>query len=337
MRRLRSEKSFSKYKPHVGRWRRFLDNRKKEKREKAFLKHNKKFRRQGQPQVIIHKKKRAPLAIPFWLKIVLLVAFIVCWIILLAYLPYFKITKVVCAGLDNISKSDIENFVRDNYFNKGSVLPEANYFMVNAGKISEGLKNKFVLESVSVHKIFPDTLEIDVKEKEPQLVYDNGKKYFLMDANGVAVKYLFDAEPNEFIKHILSVPSSSTSTEPLVTITHNPGYARIKKLCRDYPILYDKRNLDVTEKEQDILPAEIIAGVRSLQKAIEGSGVGDVRYYILSDLNTGVTAITENKYKLYFSLNSDPANQILNLKNILSSNQPAEYVDLRFGNRVYWK
>jgi len=337
MRRFRSEKSFNKYKPHVGRWRRFWDNHQKKKREKSFIKQNKKFRRRAQPQVLIQKRRRKPLAIPPAIKILLLAAFFICWFILLMYLPYFKITKVVCAGLDNISKSDIENYVRDNYFKMGHILPEANYFLVSTGRISEGLKNKFVLESVSVHKIFPDTLEIDIKEKEPQLIYDNGTKYFLLDANGVAVKYLYDAGPGEFVNHTLSAPTSSTSTEPLVVTVHIPNYAKVKMMIRDYPILYDKRNLDVSENEQNILPPEIIASIRSLQKAVEGSGVGDVRYYVLSDLNTGVIAITDNKYKIYFSLNSDPADQISNLKNTLLANHPSEYIDLRFGNRVYWK
>ena len=282
-------------------------------------------------------------------KIIFLAIFFTIWIVCLAYIPYFRVNKINYSGLKNTDKNDLNQFINENFLSKKSILPLNDYFFINTNKIASDLYAKFDFETVEVKKVFPNQLDVSVKEKISSIIYDNGKKYFLLDSEGTVIKYLKDVEPYEMgIKtatsglDLLTVSASSTfadTSTPTNTSTsnHTPDYKKISTLFGSYPLVYDRRGLDVELKQENVLPAEHIATIIEWYKALNEQGTGKPEFFILDNLNSGVIIDTTNPWNILFQPKNDTLTQINNLKNTISTIKPKQYVDLRYGDKIYWK
>lgn len=334
MKHFRSEYAFQKYKPHLN-WRqrvaRFF-----RKRQYIVPTPSDSFGYKTNPFKTQKKsiKKRG-------LFIVFLVLLAV-WVGCLAYIPYFGINQTTYFGLNNISRDEMDGFIYENFLNKKSWLPSSNYFFVNTEKIREELNKKFAFESVLVTKKFPNQLSVDVKEKTSSIIYDNGRKYFLLDSGGVAIKFLKDVESYEYTQKLATgtadmLLASSTIILTTTTIEHAPDYKKINKLFGNYPIIYDRRAMEVEIKQTNILPAEHIAAIIAWHKTLAEQGIATPKFFVLDNLNSGVAIETEKIWNVFFQPKNNNDAQIVALKEILPTIKPREYIDLRFGEKVYWK
>lgn len=335
MKHFRSEYAFQKYKPHLS-W-----------RKKVLRFFRKKQYTIATPQDSFHYKTnpfkvhKKPSKIK--VKLIIFITFMAAWIVGLAYIPYFKINKINYSGLNNTTKNELDDFINQNFLNKKSILPLNDYFFINTGKISGDLYQKFAFETVEVTKIFPNQLNVSIKEKISSVIYDNGKKYFLLDSGGTAIKYLRDVEPYEMAQKIVSssadILAANTTSTPISASTaeHLPDYKKINKLFGNYPIIYDRRGFDVDVKQENILPPEHIAAVIAWYKALAEQGIARLKFFTLDNLNSGIAIDTTDPWDILFQPKNNNEAQINTLKEILPTIKPQQYVDLRFGEKVYWK
>ncbi len=335
MKHFRSEYAFQKYKPHVGWKKRILQFFRKKKYTIATPSDS--FNYKTNPYKV-HKKPRK-----IQIKLILFILFFLVWTICLAYIPYFKINKIDYYGLNNTTKTELDQFIYNNFLNKKGILPLNNYFFINTGRISGDLYNKFALESVEITKIFPNQLDVSIKEKISSVIYDNGKKYFLLDSGGNAIKYLRDVEPYEMASKIVSssagMPFVGTSSTPLSASSteHVPDYKKINKLFGNYPIVYDKRGFDVEIKQGGVLPTDHIAAIIAWYKILTEQGIAHLKFFTLDNLNSGIVINTTDPWNILFQPKNNNEAQINTLKEILPTIKPQQYVDLRFGEKVYWQ
>lgn len=346
MKHFRSEYAFQKYKPHVS-W-----------RKKVLRFFRKKQYTIQIPQDSFHyktnpyKKHKKPSSVKG--KLTILAVLLAVWTAALAYTPYFRINKINYSGLNNTTKNELDEFIYQNYLNKKSLLPLNDYFFINTDKISGDLYKKFAFETVEVTKIFPSQLNISIKERTSSIIYDNGKKYFLLDSGGTAIKYLRDVEPYEIAQKTasssadllapqsdlvsagLAINASSTPVSASTT-EHTPDYKKINKLFGNYPIVYDQRKFDVEVKQENILPAEHISAIIAWYKTLTEQGMGQPEFFILDNLNSGIVIGTTDPWDIIFQPKNNNDAQINTLKEILRTIKPQHYVDLRFGEKVYWK
>lgn len=338
MKHFRSEHAFEKYKPHVSWYKKLLRIfRKKPSAPSASFEntHYKSNPFRSQKKTSTSK-----------IKMILLFILTAFWMACLAYLPYFKITKVEYSGLNNTTKQEIDAFISEHYLNKPSRLPLNNYFLISDDKLTKDLYSNFSFENVEVTKVFPGKLEINVTEKISSVIYDTGSKYYLLDSGGTVIKYLTDTEASETIKktastipQLLLITSSTTSTPVINTTTyeHIPNNEKINKLFGDYPIVYDRRNLEINIKQTNILPENYISAIISWYKFLNEQGRTSPKFFVLDDLNSGIAIDTTVSWNIIFQPKKDTEIQIRTFREILSSIKPREYVDLRFGEKVYWK
>ncbi|KKR34755.1 MAG: Cell division protein DivIB [Candidatus Magasanikbacteria bacterium GW2011_GWA2_40_10] len=336
MKQFRSEYAFKKHKPHVSWQKRFL--RFFRKKQYVIASTQDSFHYKTNP-FKIHKK---PSKIK--IKLIIFAALFTVWIIGLAYIPYFKVNKVSYFGLNNMTKNEMDRFVYDNFLNKKSILPLNNYFFINIDKISGSLYKTFAFETVEVTKVFPNQLDIKIKEKISSIIYDNGKKYFLLDSGGTAIKYLKDVEADEIMQttassssvDILSVNTSSTPANTS-SVAHTPDYKKTNKLFGNYPIIFDRRGFDIEIKQENILPAEHITTIIAWYKTLSEQGIANPKFFSMDNLNSGVVIDTAEEWKILFQPKNNNDAQISTLKEILLTIKPQQYIDLRFGEKVYWK
>ena len=336
MKHFRSEHAFEKYRPHLS-WRQKIARFFRKKQYNAVP-----IAQPTHYKTNPFKQKKDVGTSKF--KLILLVIVLSFWVACLAYIPYFKINKITYSGLENNTEAELGNIIYPNYLNKKSWLPLNNYFLINADKIAARLYDSFSFETVQVTKVFQ--LNIIVKEKISSVIYDNGKKYFLLDDRGVAIKYLADVEAGEIVKKVatsspfsLLSATSTTSTSIFTTTTfeHVPNFEKIKKQFGNYPIIYDKRAPEINLKQMDVLPAEHIAAAISWHRYLSQEGVERLKFFVLEDLNAGMAIDTTDPWNIVFQPKSSTESQIITLKETLTQIKPKEYVDLRFGEKVYWK
>ena len=335
MKHFRSEYAFQKYKPHLS-WRKRMARFFKKKQyivptpADSFGYKANPFKT---PKKSIRKK------VMFFI----FPALLAFWIACLAYIPYFKVNKTVYLGLNNTGRNEMDSFIYENFLHKKSWLPADNYFFINTEKIRRELNKKFAFETVAVIKKFPHELIIDVKEKISSIIYDNGKKYFLLDSGGTVIKYLKDVEPGEFTLKIITtsvdtlLSGTATTTLSTSTLKHAPDYRKITKLFGVYPIIYDERGLAVETRQENILPPEHISAIIAWYKALTEQGIATPNFFVANNLNSGIVIKTDKPWDILFQPKNNNDSQIIALKEILPTIKPQEYIDLRFGEKVYWK
>lgn len=339
MKHFRSEYAFKKHKPHES-WRkrvlRFF-------RKKQYIvpTNQDTFHYKTNP-FKVHKKPRK-----IKIRLIIFAVFLLAWTICLAYIPYFRITKINYFGLTNTAKSELDEFIYGKFLNKKSILPLNNYFFINKDKISGNLYERFSFENVEVIKTFPNQLDVNIKEKISSVIYDNGKKYFLLDSGGTVIKYLKDVEPYELLQTTSSASvdifvqnTTSTTSSPIMSnldIKHVPDYKKVYQSFGAYPIVYDKRGLEVEVKQENILPAEHIAAVIAWYKTLTEQGIANPKFFTLDNLNSGIAVDTDKSWVILFQPKNNTDTQISTLKEILHTIKPQEKIDLRFGEKVYWK
>jgi|GEM_PF-1779645 len=280
------------------------------------------------------------------------------WLSLMLYLPYFTINNVTFNGLKIIKQTDIKLATEQEFFTPKLGYPASNFFLVNKKNISDFLQNKYALNNITVEKIFPNTLKITVEEKITSVIYDNGYAYYLMGEDGTIIKHLRDVHNSEFVlatdtpKIIISTTTPSTtvklsnikisavnttaSSNQFTNTTHIPAYGEMLMEYGRYPLLYDLRHESALENTT-IMAATSIKGLLAFYNALEKGKLAMVTYTTISEIDGGITLYTTQPWKIFIQPANDIAAQINNLKIILNSSKPKEYIDLRFGDRVYWK
>ncbi len=272
---------------------------------------------------------------------------ILAWIILMIYLPYFRINKINFEGLKIIELSEISEYISDKYLT-GGVIPHNNYFFISEGKVEEDINSKYAIDSVTVKKVFPGLIYIKIEEKITTIIYDNEASYSLLDKDGTVIKIIeqYSQIPVETLTTMQTssasttiVQNDTTSTAPTIIVYHKPDYGKLSRNYADVPILLDTRRQQIDEKQTNVLTSNIISSIIDWQKTLHDEGIGDIHYFETGNPPAGLTVHLDKNWLLLIQPENSIDGQINNLKTILSNRDinPVEYIDLRFGERIFWK
>ncbi len=263
------------------------------------------------------------------------------WLVLLIYLPYFRITQVTYAGLSLTQPEEIKPLV-ENYLISSPLLPTNNYFLIRPQKLIKILQKTFAFSAVEIKKIFPNTLAVTVDEKTSTIVYDTGESYFLLDPSGTAIKYLGSSASSSALvaptsTTILDEVSASTTT-PLVP-EHAPNVDFLPRQFKLYPLVYDKSaTTSIVLGSPQLLSNETIKNIIKMHRALKEGRIASPSYFIVGGVENNTTIIhTDRPWLIYFNPQADVQTQFDSITTILKNSKPQSYVDVRFGERVYWK
>jgi len=120
----------------------------------------------------------------FW---VLLLGLAGVVIYFLLFSSQIEINSLVVTGNQEIPSSEIAARASDALVGKYlKIFAKNNFFFARPGDISANLKRNFNrLEVTSIKKKFPDTLYIEVKERQPEIVWCSGGVCYLVDKSGL--------------------------------------------------------------------------------------------------------------------------------------------------------
>ncbi len=345
MRYVQSGYGRKKYQPPQKRW--FSGLRKKRKTPKKLYRSNEEVAWRSNPV----KKEKAPLT-KLHIALFSFPVLVMAWVAVLLYTPFFHITRISYSGLRVTKLSEMQNLI-ENTVLKGSVyFPANDFFFINTSRIADTIKNTFPVNSVEVVKRFPNVLEIAIDEKISSIIYDNGYQYYLLDQTGSAQRYLKDVAPSEnqttrvaqvtysdttstLLAQLLG--NSASTTQATSSFVHTPNYATIRREYGGYPLVYDNTMPSITTTSTAVIPAKKISGIIRMYSLIEKGGVARIRYMEIGDAGAGAQVLSNQPWKIYFEPNDDIETQYTNLKAILKNNKPTQYIDVRYGDRIFWK
>ena len=111
------------------------------------------------------------------------------------------------------------------------------------------LKQKYPIQNITIQKIFPDKIKVEVEEKISKIIYNDGRIYTYLDETGKVIEILRYVGEDEWLITKKSVTSTNELGEEIITekeVARKPKISinKITQEMGDYPIIYRQNNGD---------------------------------------------------------------------------------------------
>jgi cell division septal protein FtsQ len=216
----------------------------------------------------------------------------------------FQIERVTVSGSNLTDEEAVLTFVRSHISNNFAfVIPKSNIWFLGSSALAEGLASTFpAIKSARPVRVFPAGLHLDVEEHKPiATVCDPDIKIcYLLDTRGYA-------------------------------------FAKSQAGLENYPILHDEERKEFTLDEK-VFDENIILMAKYFQDKF---ATGTIDVYV-SRTDDTVTITTPSGWYILALKDADLEEIYENLRAALEGEikdriSDLEYIDLRLGNRIFYK
>lgn len=222
-------------------------------------------------------------------------------------LPEWQIRRLEISGLEVLGEEEIRvRILSEISGNYAPFIPRSSFFLVRGKEINNTLVNEFPrIEIVSVDKKFPDTLSIQIKERKLWGIFCSVQNCAYIDKNGV----LYEEAPSSQGSLILKIASDAESFSIPSKILDDLTVGKMEFLSLG---LKEKLNLNV------------------------------IGYQLFSKIPGEIRVTVSDGFKIYFNRDDDLENAFKVIKTVLDEEIKEkrgrlEYIDARFGNKVFYK
>jgi len=272
----------------------------------------------------LKKPKKSIIKRPiFWISFVSLII-VLSFIYIFIFSSIFQVENIEVSGNEKIQKKDIQDFVFARIGQKiasmGSRRAESeSIFLVNYKKLNKEILDSFpVIESIKISKKLPQTLTVEIIERKPLGVFcgsslavsENNppsaeEECFLIDQSGIIFEFL-----SEILNNMIVV------RRPL-----------------------DLKQVFVGEK---VIAENIMGIISKIERNLKDNLQINIEEAVISNpLRLNIK--TNEKWQIYFDLDSDIDAQIIKMNLLLNNEISADarknlkYIDLRFKDKAYYK
>lgn len=239
-------------------------------------------------------------------------------------LPALAITAVHVEGNETIATGALVSAVQ-------AVLDErvlwafrrSNRFLFDGKKLTAALNGQFAFDSVNVTRA-GGTLDVRVRERQSQLLWKSGTGVDLVDASGQVIRPLSADE-------IAGLGQPDPAPGPGETLA---PVARLKRL-RVF------NDVDKAPVAASVLSAKEVAGALSFEQRLLDQAIPFTRVDVDRQAGAWMAVKTLTGYDILFDPLGDVDGQAARLaalfRDAVKDQKPLTYVDLRFGDHVYYK
>jgi hypothetical protein len=223
--------------------------------------------------------------------------------------PDWQISEIIITGLERLAPETIrENVEKEIQGNFAFIFPRKSYMLIRADTIKKEIVKDFPrVESVSVTKEFPSKIVVEVKERSFWAVYCVKGEALCgyIDKTG----FVYEEAPHSTSLLIRKIES-------------------------------DRGSVVVPSQKFDAL---FIEKLDMFAEALRNGAREEVGTFLVSeDLEDEFKVETQSGFYLYVKRDDDPEKVVKILKTFLekeigTNKKLLEYVDLRFGNKVFYK
>ncbi len=219
---------------------------------------------------------------------------------------FFQINEIKISGNKRVSNESVINYLNGKLEKNLFFFKTKSIFLVKLKLLEkEALKEFPVISDAFLKRKLPDEINLQITEREAMGNWCVQEECYLIDKEGI----IFEKERNEQKLTIISEFSS--------------------------------QNISLGEP---ILNKEIIQGIVDINQGLrEGSCKLDIITFSLAEGNNKLTVKIKDNWEIYFDPQKFLQDQLFNLGLVLKEKIPQEklgdleYIDLRFGNKVYFK
>ncbi|HNW08979.1 MAG TPA: cell division protein FtsQ/DivIB [bacterium] len=226
-------------------------------------------------------------------------------IYLAVYSDLFKIKQVDITGLKMIDQSELETLVNQQLDSwRWRLLPQRNLLLMDRGLLAEKITSQYNLNNLTLNKGWKK-LAVIVEEKVSFLIVYNQHNFYFVDEEGRVTTMISEAEAQEYWQQfpLLNIGEQSLAI----------GDQVISAKAVDFLIKLDE---ELKLKPVPIYGYEARAGEE-------------------------VALVAKQGWRGIFSVDSDPRVALDNLLLILTEKvedqNQLEYIDVRFGDKVFYK
>jgi len=242
----------------------------------------------------------------FWMFLFVLIVLFILIIWLTGWANFLQIKNIEIRGSSLIPASAIENITRERLNKKRLFfIPEAGLIIYNTKALSSDIKAIYPLDKIKIVKRLPGTLIIEITEKTPVAVWFEADNFYEIDKDG----------------WILSTTEGDSKDMPII---YNNGLPAV-----DGKKIKDKEKIiDFATRLSPIIKAKL-PNLEIKEIACD------------NEVNSLKIALAKGPL-LYFSIVDSPELQMDRLSLLLHSEikdrfEKIRYIDLRFGDRVYYQ
>ncbi|NCN07394.1 hypothetical protein GW933_01735 [Candidatus Falkowbacteria bacterium] len=223
---------------------------------------------------------------------------------IIIYSDLFKIQTIDVNGADLINKIELEQIVDEQLNNwRWFILPQQNILFISKSNIIKAIGGKYGLDEIAIKRGWKK-ITINIKERINYLIIKNNDKLFFVDKQGIIIREIRPEESNIYIS--------------------------------EFPLM-------LTDKETTIgteaVSSTIVDFILQLNDKLKSLGI-EINNYKSGGLNE-ITAITKLGWQAHFDVTSNFDTAIENMQMVLNNKvkdrSVLEYIDLRFGDKIYYK
>ncbi len=262
-----------------------------------------------------------------WLAVLSLVAaVVVTGLSALIYGPWFRIETVTVQGTVTLNPNDISALAKqDLEGNHFLILPKSHRWFYSEDKLEQRLNENFLLDSVEV-KQKRGELNISITEDVSMLALVSGDQIYLLNRQG---KIIRAANENEAVTVQIRLGSEPQAEGP----TPAP-------LLPNMPIIKDLSTTTYAA-DQEVYPSQIIENLLSFYEKLADMSIQTKVMESDSTQLSWFTVISDLPYEILFDAGRDIQEQSAALEAVrteyFATQDEIDYIDVRFGERVYVK
>ncbi len=241
-----------------------------------------------------------------WLYIALAVVIIGALVWLSAFSSITRLQRVEVIGADNHDPLELERLAwYQSEERRFLLLSQEQLMLYKSSELRKALEDRFAFESIRVSKRFPNTLRVMVTEKQSAAVWFEADAYYQVDPSGWIISPLGGPLPG-------------------MPIVYNNGDARVE-------------GKKVSNSEQ------VIAAATYLSQELPGRLSNlTIRQLVIDNERATLKAIFNPNVIVFFSTEGALSGQLDRLEILVKQElkdqfKKLSYVDLRYGEKVYYK
>lgn len=237
--------------------------------------------------------------------------------------PLFAIQTITVSEAQYLDAQAVQLKVQEQFTKRRWwFFPQSNLVAFSKGQARERLAEEYPFAEFNFNKQLPDKLVVTIKEQEPLLVWRSGGNQWYVSAIGQVVGLVPERFLAQQVDQRTNVIRPQLYTNGLMSVN-------------------DTSSHEVT-LGQNLLSSEFVTFITRLQHLIEqNADFSVVRYTVDRPGSDQLILQTSEGWQAKFRVSDDPDLQVsrllLVLKNKIKDPSTIDYVDLRFGEKIFFK
>lgn len=235
-----------------------------------------------------------------------------------------QIKIIIVEGNERISQQEIRDIILDQLEKRRwLIFDQGNILFFSQRQVRRELNQSYLFEELTIKKKYFDTIVIKVKEQIASAVWVTAGEQYYLDSNGSAIRKIESGD--------LVVQTGEGGVEVI----------RPEASASRYPVVWDQSN-DSVGIGQPIITIDQLNFVVALNNQLTQAADFDISHYNVANAKArDIILVTKEGWEAYFTFNDSAKDQVDFLFSVLQqkikNRQDLEYVDLRFGEKVFWK